>query len=391
VAGCVSGCSSTRPSASAVASAKEAQARSSSAIPPVHYALEVESPESGHTASIPWIEIRGRAGTTELFETDMVIALDTSLSTLSPSGVDLDEDGTIGVISGGGSGSRLAPSAVRSGVHPRNWTTDRDDTIAQLQLAAARRLIDGLGPRRNRIGLLTYTQGARVRAEVGAPAEARAALDEIRSTGDSNRTNVSAALRRAQALLSRPESWAGERQRAVLLFTDGRPTHPQNEYLGRRLALYQASRLAERGIDLYIFAFGSVAQSEARFLLELVESSGGRLYRVVNPSRLLEDLPPVELAPRWLEIENATTGARGQAIRTSADGRFDAYVPLEPGDNRIRVIAELGDGQLRRWEEDVVYQPPPEAGEQERIAEERVLRELEKRRAQSDAVSAPGL
>ena len=391
-----------------MAASKEAAARSATAIPPVSYGLTITEPAAKTSeATIPWLEIRGRAGTAELFEADLMIVMDLSMSTLFPSGVDLDEDGVTGELRrrvksssveiGGGRGSipgvgqsseiDLGGAARRSGnawqLHPRNWTTDRDDTIAEAQLAAARVLATGLGDRRNRLGLITYTSRARVRQELGSASDVLAAVDTLRITGGTPDTNLAAALRQARLHLTRAES-DGERERAVLLFTDGRPNYPKDEYLARIQALYAADALAEEEIELYVFTFGEIGMSQARFLLELAGSVKGRLFRVMNPYRLLEDLPPLDLAPRWLEIENATTGADGRAVRTASDGRFEAFVPLEPGANRIRVMAELGDGRLQRWEHAVRYDPPEVETEDHRAATERVLEELRSREAAAE-------
>jgi hypothetical protein len=409
-------CGANRPSASAVSASKEAAARSTSFVPPVSYALEIDSPrtQAERRTSIPWLELRGRSGTAELFEADIVIVLDISLSTMFPSGMDLDGDGVIGEVRGvvragvGGNAASIPTgdsvrmdggtisvpeSVLRTNnpwaLHPRNWTTDRDDTIAELEFEAARSLLRGFGPRRNRIGLVTYTERGRVRAEMGEPDAVLAALDAIRVTGQSSGRNVAAGLRQARLLFSKLEDAAPDRQRAVLLFTDGQPTYPDDPYIARLRTLYEADALAERGVDLYVFAIGQIGVDGARFLLELAGAAGGRVYRVWDPRRLLDDLPPLALAPRWLEIVNATIGAPALAVRTSRDGRFDAFVPLAPGANRIRVMAELGDGKLQRWEKDVHYQPPAVETEAHRRAAEAVQQELEARAADPGPAPTP--
>ena len=378
----LAGCGSIRPSASTVAQSREAAARSAAAAPAVFYRLEIEASGKDAQTSIPWIEVRGRAGTAELFESDVVIAVDLSLSTLRPSGIDLDEDGVIGKLRGSviSRGTRDVPS--------RAWTTDFDDTVSHVELEAARALILALGHRRNRIGLVSYTERGRVRAEVGEPISALAALERFRVSDISSGTSIAAALKKSRELLESLDPASG-RQRTLLLFTDGRPTAPTNAYLAWLRAVYEAGLLPASDIGLYIFSFGDVGSQEADFLLEMAGVAEGRLFRVMNPRRLLEDLPPVQLAPRWLEIENTTNGSGGRAVRTFSDGRFDAFVQLVPGENHIRVLAELGDGKLQRWEQDVHYQPPEAPGEEQRRAEELVLQELEARAAGTEPVSAP--
>jgi hypothetical protein len=382
----VAGCTSWRPTASQVAASKEAAARSAAAVPLGSYSLEILSPrsEAESRTSIPWIEIRGRAGTAELFESDLVIALDVSLSTHRPSGIDLDEDGVIGSLRG------VVRSAGPRSLHPRGWTTDADDTIAEVEVEAARALILGLEQRRNRIGIVSYTDRGRVRAEVGRPGAALAAVDELRISDSSMGTSVAAGLRTSRELLQDLPSEPVPRDRAVLLFTDGKPTAPISEFLGALRAIEEASEFPQRGIDLYLFAFGPVSEDQARFLLELAGTAEGRLYKVGDPRRLLEDLPPVDLAPSWLELENVTTGEKGQGIRSTRDGRFDGFVPLSPGDNRIRLIAELADGRLQRWEQTVRYDAPETPSEEQRLATERVVQELRARSGDSEADAAAG-
>jgi hypothetical protein len=403
----VSACAAQRPSASAVSASKEAAARSASFVPQVSYGLEMETPRGSnlHT-EIPWLELRGRAGTAELFESDLVIVLDLSLNMMMPSGMDLDGDGVIGAMRGAvragpvGTVMTSAPGASgRDGpvgvalpdstgrnrkaplFHPRSWTTDREDTVMELEMGAARKLIHELTPRQNRIGLVTYAERGRTRTPVGSPDAALEALGSVRAIGESTVQNVSAGLRQARLLFSKLDGDASARRRAVILFTDGRATAPADEHIARLNAMYEADSLGDRGIDLYVFAIGSIGVEEARFLLELAGAGRGRVYRLLDPHRLLDDLDPLELAPRWLDIVNTTTQASARAVRAGRDGRFDAFVPLAPGANRIRVIAELGDGKLQRWEKDVHYQPPAVETEAHRRATEAVLRELEERAA----------
>jgi hypothetical protein len=208
-----------------------------------------------------------------------------------------------------------------------------------------------------------------------------AALERVRAIGESSAQNISSGLRQARLLFSKLGDDTVSRKRAVILFSDGRATAPADEHIARLNSMYEADSLGDRGIDLYVFAIGSIGVEQARFLLELAGTGRGRVYRLLDPHRLLDDLDPLALAPRWLDIVNTTTQASARAVRAGPDGRFDAFVPLAPGANRIRVIAELGDGKLQRWEKDVHYQPPAVETDAHRSATEAVLRELETRAA----------
>ncbi len=344
------------------------------------YALEVEAPRQGHRSSIPWIEVRGRLGTAELFESDVVLALDVSNSTLLASGIDLDEDGKVGKTRG------FAKRRQHRGRAPRTWTTDADDTIAQAELVAAEAIVRGLSPRSNRIGILTYTGRSRVRAWLDDPAIARNALARLRLPEDWTGTSVAHVLREARDLLREaPRLGSLPRRRAVLLFTDGQPTVPHSEYLARRQAVYEAGRLGQEGIDLYIFSFGQLGPRVVRFLEEMVQEGGAALLQVDNPKTLLLDLAPVRLAPNWIEVENLTTGEDARALHASREGRFAGFLPLEPGPNEIAVRAELRDGREVRWREIVHYQPPEVVTEAHRREAAHLLIELRRRTKRLEA------
>jgi hypothetical protein len=157
--------------------------------------LRVDAPTEGARASTAEVEVRGRIGA-ELSDADVVLALDVSNSSLLASGSDLDGDGTVGAT------REFAEDAGRFATSHPHWTTDGDDSMLRAELVASRALIGALGPRRNRIGLLTYTSQVRVRAEVGAPDGALRALDAVPIAEDRSGTDVSQALRHAALLLA---------------------------------------------------------------------------------------------------------------------------------------------------------------------------------------------
>lgn len=365
-------------------------------VPPLHYGLEVRPPvPDGGAVPIPWIELEGRVGGAELFEADTVIAIDMSTSANFPSGIDLDQDGIVGEVRGvvRAVGS-YDPKSVQQGapppLPPSQWTTDVDDTVAALEIAAARAIVTGLAQRRNRIGVLSYAERGHVREDVGPAANARASLDQLRPATSTRGTDIYAALRRSRDMLdSAPPLPGFPRQRAVLLFTDGRPVEPVDPYIARIRAKQAAADLARAGIDLYVFSLGRIGVDQARFLLELAGSSRGRLYRVGAPERMLADLPALDLTPTWLRIENATSGQPARGVETRTDGHFSAFVPLVAGENRLRVLAELGNGKLQRWEGVVVHEPGEPESQARRDATRRVLERIEQRDRPGDTAAAP--
>jgi hypothetical protein len=307
--------------------------------------LQVEAPANDERVRRPdaQVEVRGRIGA-ELYDTDVVLALDVSNSSLLASGSDLDGDGKVGAT------REFAEDAGRFATSHPHWTTDADDSMLRAELVASRALIGALEPRRNRIGLLTYTSSVRVRAEVGGPEGALRALEAVPIAEDRSGTDVSQALRHAALLLERAPREGVARPRALLLCSDGEPTVPQPRYEARQKALREAAQLADDGVALYVLAFGSHlhearGEDDLAFLRALAEAGRGVLVEVDAPARLLEDLPPAEAAPDVLEVVNVTTGEAAHSLRVTPDGRFDAELPLAPGANELRVRASWRDGR----------------------------------------------
>jgi len=331
----VASCASARAGADAAPAAPSAR----------RTALQIEAPADNERVRRPdaQVEVRGRIGA-ELYEADVVLALDVSNSSLLASGNDLDGDGEVGAT------RAFAEDAGRFVTsHPR-WTSDADDSMLRAELVAAHALVDALAPRRNRIGVLTYTSSVRVRAGVGPPESARRALDAVPIAEDRSGTDVSQALRHAGLLLERTTHASSLRPRAVLLCSDGEPTVPQPRYEARQKALREAAQLAESGIAFYVLAFGAHLREERgeddlAFLRALADAGRGVLVEVDAPGRLLEDLSPAAVAPDALEIVNVTTGEVARSLRVAPDGRFVAQLHLERGANVLRVRASWRDGR----------------------------------------------
>lgn len=335
-------------------------------------ALHLEAPADGERLrrSVPWLLVRGRTAA-ELFDADVVIALDASNSALLASGIDLDADGVVGTT------HAWAQDETRRAKLPPAWTTDPDDAITQAELVAARALVAGLSLRRNRIGLLSYTARPREHAGLGAPERVLQALDGLLFVEDWTGTDIARALRRATRMLEDATAYGVEpRARAVLLCSDGEPTAPAPEVHARRRALREASRLADAGTRLYVLAFGEkLLRGEDAEVLEFLETlartGGGRLVVVAAPGTLLQDLPPAQPAPLALEIENLVTGESARALRSAADGSFDALLPLAPGVNELEVRARWPDGRDERVRRVVHFEAEsaPDAAQRREAAE----------------------
>ena len=315
--------------------------------------LELVTPEDGLEIRGPvgLIEVSGRAVRSPAGLYDMVVALDLSVSALYPSGLDVDADGVVG---------RLRRTRdVSGGYRPhRRWTTDSGDTIARLELVATQRLFEGLESERVRAGLLTFAGRSRVRAPLGPPELALAALERVKVRLDPSGTDLGAATRAALRLFRK--SPAPARERILVVLSDGQPTRPAPEIFARDAALRAARRAAEAGVRIFAFALGDEAAEAAETFREMARVSGGEFFRVERPGDVLLELPHVEyMKVASVEIENATTGAGARAVRVFADGSFDAYVPLAAGENRLFIQAITTDGEALVSERTVHYAPSP--------------------------------
>jgi len=339
------------------------------------YDLEVHAPNEGSrvNSSVPWLEVRGRTGTAELFESDVVLAIDLSNTTLLSSGIDLDEDGVTGEDRG------YSPER-RYGRSPRRWTTDRHDTIVLAEIEAARAIVAGLAPRRNRIGLVTYVGSARQRVPVGSPETSSAAIERLRPIEDWTGTNVAAALRRSQRMLEHPSLVTHPRRdRVILLFSDGQPSVPQSRFYASAAAWRAAADVAASGTRIYVLAFGELEPKNLEFVNRMASAASGVLVPVTDPRSLLQDLPPVALAPQSLVIANRTLDQPARAVRADRQGHFSGYVPLAEGENEIEVTAVLANGRSVVARRTVFYAPAAEPTEAERREAARLLLRLRDR------------
>jgi hypothetical protein len=160
----------------------------------------------------------------------------------------------------------------------------------------------------------------------------------------------------------------------VLILSDGAPTFPGNERVAARAALEAAQAARERGVAIHTFALGLEEIGEDDVFARMAAATGGAHLNVENPGEIVYDLPRLRLAQTAaIEIANATTGEAVRALRTAADGSFDGYLALVPGENRIRVVARGERGGRAELERVVRFEArePLDAQEAERFAAER--------------------
>jgi hypothetical protein len=289
---------------------------------------------------------------------DIVIAIDTSISTSQPTGVDVDGDGLLGM---------PHPGPIRSSSDL--GSTDPGDSILAAEVAAAEKLLGGLDPRSTRVGLVTFagepvglgarvTGGRRVRRAARAEEPLTSdykrlhrALAAVRERGARGMTHMAAGVDQASVellglagSLSRPDP---DSEKVVLFFTDGEPTLP---YLGSesgnvREVLQSAHRARRAGVRIHSFAIGPEALAGPISTVEMASITDGLFTPVRDPGNLVRFIEGVSFANiAEVEVLNTTSGEEAFQTRVHADGSWDALVPLEAGENHLEVRVRASDG-----------------------------------------------
>ena len=156
--------------------------------------------------------------------------------------------------------------------------------------------------------------------------------------------------RAVQALLAMP---SGSERRTIVLLSDGIPTAPR---LTDRENLVEtvraASRAARDGVRVLSFAIGEAVDQPVA-AIELAERTGGAFYPIRDAASLPSIFQIVHLDQiADLAVTNTTTGDTAVHRRLTADGSWDAVVPLAEGANalEIRARTEFGAEVVRTVE-----------------------------------------
>jgi hypothetical protein len=329
--------------------------------------VSIHSPSAGgtlrdhlHQARIEGSALAEGAGP-ELF--DVMLVIDVSDSTKVASGVDVDGDGQVGVDP---HNELLPPGAL----DPKVRSTDPGDTILQAQVRAARALLDGLDPRRVRVGLVSFAgevslkTGERKRIDQqdawlelplsGDYAALNNALTGLIARGPHGATNFAAGIRLGiveLAGLTGARSAPRPGARKVMLFlTDGIPTLPVGKGNvvdpGDDEAALRAAQLAHSaGISINTYAMGPLALQYPRVVTEMARMTLGTYTPVQSPGDIVTLLQGVSFADvEDVVLTNLTTGDFSSDVRLAPDGSFTGFVPVREGRNRVRVSALASDG-----------------------------------------------
>lgn len=305
---------------------------------------------------------------------DVMIVLDVSFSTRCASGIDVNNDGRVGL---NPQLELLAP-----GTYPEDsCNTEPADSVLAAEVAGARRLVETLDPKRVRIGLITFSgdvdkqTGGRLDpnqsdAWLQVPltddsSQVQRALDAVLTRGPHGATNFSAGVRLAiteLAGLTGAQSEPRKDAKGVILFlTDGIPTFPigraEDSDAGDVEAALGAARLAHQaGLTLHTFAVGPDALTNPVAATEMARLTLGTFTPVRNPGDIIAVLQGVSFANiEDVVVTNLTTGDFSTDVHLQADGSFSGFVPVREGRNRVRVTALATDGQSGSVEVDVDF------------------------------------
>lgn len=334
--------------------------------------LRIEQPADGGVVgpAACGVWVAGRAGAPRL---DLVIALDTSVSTAAASGADVDRNGVLGVSEFG-----------RIGFTMGELTSDPGDSVLAAEAEAARRLVHGVDFRRTRVALVTFSGGP---ADVvrGAPilpdavtrvpltddpATLSAGLDALLRETPAGGSHIGAGIDRATVELlglAGARSLADPtRARAAILLSDGAPTlpyGPQRPADNVQAALAAADRAATARVRVSTVAFGRDALDRPITAVEIARRTGGRFVAIRDTATLLAATGEADLlAGIAVTLRNETRGEDAPAVRMSPDGSFGGFVALGDGENRIVAEARSPDGGVARTAVRVTLDPGSDIG-----------------------------
>lgn len=337
--------------------------------------LEIEYPPDGAVVgrSACGLFVAGRAVAHErlLRRFDLAIVIDTSGSTMGPSGADIDGDGSVGE-------TVRAPLGFGRG---ESRSSDPGDSILAAEVAAARRLLTLVDRRLTRVTVVTFsgrTPGSPIGQVHGRAARTREpltpdydrierVLDRILAEDPVGGTNMAAGIQQATLELlgmdgarSSPDP---ESRKLVLFFTDGQPTRPHDSPADNVRAVLEAAAQARLAtVRIYSFALGPEALDGPIASIDMAALTGGSFVPVRNAGDVVELIETVDFSHvAEVEVRSVTTGQGSYPFRATADGGWGGLVPMVPGINRIEVLARAADGTEARRRLQVRFDPEGES------------------------------
>ena len=240
------------------------------------------------------------------------------------------------------------------------------NSVLAAEIAAARRLLLQLNSQTTRVGVLTFSEGARLMQPLTNDFDqVRRALDDILRSGPYGGTNMVEGLR--MAITELMGLGTSERRtdaiKVQFLLTDGFPTLPIGGGKSAtpedtNLAINAARLSGKASIKVHVFALGDEALSYPRAAVGIAKESGGTYTPVLRPADALAVIENISVVGvDYVQIVNQTTGQKATQTRLAADGFFSSAVPVAEGRNQIDVYARASDGSNGRDSITVFYQP----------------------------------
>ncbi len=365
--------------------------------PDLDLTVEAPAPETviGDPGQMAFVAGRALAHFGEFQTFDLVFVLDTSQSTSTPSGADIDGDGVVGHRRG----SKYL--SILGDILPLP-NSDGGDSILAAEIAAVKMMLDQLDPRTTRVGIVSFAgdhDSLQPDAFTEVPLstdfeKVRRGLDDILDRGPAGMTNMVSAVNRATVeLLGTQSAYSEKREgaRKVILFlTDGVPTLPfENSRLqNARMAISKAMMAAKHDIRIDTFAIGPKALEEPVVVVEMARVSLGVFTPILEPKNLRAVFEQVDLAEiEELRIRNRSNDKPAIYQIQNPDGSFAALVPVKVGRNTLEVFARTTNGTEATRTVTVRYLdkagiadlPPRLLAQRNRLMENRLL-DLQRRR-----------
>jgi von Willebrand factor type A domain len=296
---------------------------------------------------------------------DICLVIDVSGSAAQYSGSDLGDIGDLPDTSWGGGFPTPQITIGGMGVGGRPPMRNIRNSILAAEVAAARRLLEQLNPETTRVGIVTFSEGARLLQPLTSDFDrVRRVLGDIMRAGPFGGTNMVEGIR--MGITELMGFGASEKRtdavKVQLLLTDGFPTLPiggskQATPEDTELAINAARLAGKAGIKVHVFALGEEALSYPRAAVGIAKESGGTYTPVMRPADVLAVVENTSvIGIDHVQVVNRTTGEKAAQLRLAADGFFSSAVPVVEGRNQVDVFARASDGSNARDSITVFYQ-----------------------------------
>jgi Mg-chelatase subunit ChlD len=283
---------------------------------------------------------------------DVFLVVDVSGSTAQYAGSDLGDAGELPDNSGF-SGFPTPQISIGGMTVGRPPVRNLRNSVLAAEVAAARRLLLQLNPETTRVGVLTFSEGAKLLQPLTNNFDRlRRVLDDILRAGPYGGTNMVEGIR--MGITELMGLGASEKRtdavKVQILLTDGFPTLPIG--VSRRaspedtnLAINAARLAGKAGIKVHVFTLGEEALSYPRAAVGIAQESGGTYTPVIRPADVLAVVENVSVVGvDSVQVVNRTTGQKATQHRLAADGFFSSALPVVEGHNQIDVFARASDG-----------------------------------------------